>query len=444
MDGKATGMGAYLKGIEAVPVHVEASIGDGLPGMTVTGMGDTDKFVLRERVRAVLLMSGIDVRGKSIVLKVSPEITSRCPGSIDLAAAAAILGAIGELGDDTLEGLLFYGELVLDGSARTPRGLYSASEVAHRTGRALVAHIDNQDVSPRAQIVGVQSVSDLLHLSQATVCKTIEDAPSYIDVAEDESFSLTEIVAATGCLGTLVHCGPADALVFGNHVRMLMGHPALGLCEEISRIWSAVGEPSPAGRPICYLDKSQSLAGVAGGGRPLRPGIVSTAHGGVLVADDLMDLSNPMVGSLKAITKHGVVRIARAEGMTELPADFTIVCRCSDPEEHGYGDIAAKRHLEKARALAAGLADIECDGRPGSYDFASASEMVKRGREFAAVHEVRDESLPEEAADLAHAEGADLACVKRIARVIADIREREEIDMDCAKAAVSLALRSFL
>lgn len=126
MTGTATTMGAYIRGLDAFPATVRASIEDGLPGLFVEGSGNPTE--MRERVRCAIKMSGFAMpeRGRIRIIMEPSLVLNSVPSTLDLAVAVAILAASGQIAPEYCEKRLF--------SAR------STSQAKYRPGEVSIAH----------------------------------------------------------------------------------------------------------------------------------------------------------------------------------------------------------------------------------------------------------------------------------------------------------------
>ena len=107
-----------LVGVDGVPVTVEADIHTGLPAFTIVGLPDTAVQESRERVRAALLNSGFEFPLRRITINLAPADLRKAGPGFDLALAAALLAASGQVPCDRLASCALCGELGLDGSVR--------------------------------------------------------------------------------------------------------------------------------------------------------------------------------------------------------------------------------------------------------------------------------------------------------------------------------------
>src|SRR3954470_9473591 len=115
-----------LSGIDVYPITVEVDITSGLPGFTMVGLPDSAVKEARERVFAALKNSGFAVPSKRITVNLAPGGIRKEGTSFDLPLALGILMASEQIQIPPPEGMLFLGELSLDGSLRPVCGVLSA------------------------------------------------------------------------------------------------------------------------------------------------------------------------------------------------------------------------------------------------------------------------------------------------------------------------------
>ena len=93
----ATAQTFTLDGISARPVRVEVDVHRGLPAFSVVGLPDAAVREARERVRAALVNCGFEFPLRRIVANLAPASLRKAGPGIDLAIAAALLAASGQL-----------------------------------------------------------------------------------------------------------------------------------------------------------------------------------------------------------------------------------------------------------------------------------------------------------------------------------------------------------
>jgi len=141
-----------LVGVDALKVTVEADIHPGLPSFTIVGLPDPAVQESRERVRAALVNSGFEFPLRRITVNLAPADTRKAGPGFDLALAAALLVASGQLTADVLADYALGGELGLDGSVRPIRGALAMAEAGMRAGlRGLVVPAA---CAPEASLLG--------------------------------------------------------------------------------------------------------------------------------------------------------------------------------------------------------------------------------------------------------------------------------------------------
>ncbi len=78
-------------------------------------------------------------------------------------------------------------------------------------------------------------------------------------------------------------------------------------------------------RPTCAPHHSASAVALVGGGSPPRPGEISLAHHGVLFLDELPEFPRAALEALREPLESGHIRISRAAMQSEFPARFQLV-----------------------------------------------------------------------------------------------------------------------
>src|SRR5436853_368757 len=120
----ATVRSCAVVGLEGALIEVEVDISQGLAKFVIVGLPDAAVNEAKERVHAAIKNSGNLFPFKHITVNLAPADLRKEGPAYDLPIAIGILYAYGQLTpQEELEGLVFLGELSLDGSVRHTNGI---------------------------------------------------------------------------------------------------------------------------------------------------------------------------------------------------------------------------------------------------------------------------------------------------------------------------------
>lgn len=352
----ATARTFTLDGIAARPVRVEVDVHRGLPNFTIVGLPDAAVREARERVRAALVNCGFEFPLRRIVVNLAPASLRKAGPGMDLAIAAALLCAAGELEWEGLARVALVGELALDGSTRPVQGALAMAEAARESGaEAIVLPAENGAEAALVEGVGVVAIETLGQLPNLVAgewdpprpeplplrLEVAPGAPDLADLRGQPHLRYALEVAAAGS-HSLLMVGPPGAGKSLAASRLPSILPPLAPSEalEVARIASSCGRLGgelPGSRPFRAPHHTVSAAGLIGGAKTLQPGELTLAHRGVLFLDELCEFKRDALEALRAPLEAGEVSIARANGQRSLPCRFMLVA-AANPCPCGRGE----------------------------------------------------------------------------------------------------------
>lgn len=340
-----------FRGIEAVPVDVQAQIAPGIPSFKIVGLPDKAVNESGERVRAALTASGLALPPKRITINLAPADLPKEGSHYDLPIALALMGAIGAVPDDLIANYYVLGELGLDGRLSAVAGTLPAAIAANADDAGLICpEMCGPEAAWADEDMNIIAISSLLalvnhlaghQLAARPLPRPQDSAVALPDLADVRGQHVArralEIAAAGG--HNLLMVGPPGAGKSMLAARLPSILPPLNAREllDISLIRSIAGEFAGNAfsnrRPFRNPHHSASMAALVGGGLKVRPGEVSLAHNGVLFLDELPEFAPQVLDSLRQPLESGETVIARANAHVSFPARFQLIaamnpCKC--------------------------------------------------------------------------------------------------------------------
>ncbi len=356
----ASVQGIALYGLEGFTVGVEADIHAGLPNFEIVGLPASSVREAKERVRSAIVNSGLVWPRARITVSLSPADWRKDGSGLDLPIAVALLIASEQVPPVGRNAILL-GELALDGTLRTFRGVWAATQAAYYLKTQTIvlplhSEIDPPPPETGARLLPASSLQEALDLLLGrTTPNTIEHGTSndneaalstaavavqldFADVVSHEQAKRALTIAAVGSHHLLMN-GPPGSGKSMLAARLPSILPLMSEAEaaEVKRIFSVAGIHPPLRgiRPFRAPHHTVTATGMLGGGTHPHPGEVSLAHNGVLFLDEFPEFSRSALEGLRQPLETGEITVSRAAYSCVFPSQFQFVA-AMNPCPCGY------------------------------------------------------------------------------------------------------------
>ncbi len=347
----AVALSRGLDGLDAPPVTVEVHLANGLPGLTLVGLPDTEVREARDRVRAAIVNSGFEYPARRITVNLAPADLPKESGRFDLPIALGILAASGQIPAASLNGHEFAGELSLSGELRPVRGALAMALQAAGDGKTFILPVASAGEAALTGQGNILAAASLLavcaHLAgQSALAPPAPATPE----ADDALADLADVRGQAQARRAL------EVAAAGRHSLLMIGPPGAGksmLAARLPGLLPALsdGEARASAAVLSLVGQfraeryrqrifrsphhTASAAALVGGGNPPRPGEISLAHHGVLFLDEIVEFDRKVLETLREPLETGRIHIARAARQAEFPARFQLVA-AMNPCPCGY------------------------------------------------------------------------------------------------------------
>lgn len=380
-----------VRGIQGELITVQADISDGLPLFGMTGHLSSEVKEAKDRVRTALKNTGYHLPPKRVSVNLAPADMRKSGACYDFAIAVGILTAMSVIPGEAVRGILFLGELALDGMLSPVTGVLAILQAAYRAGCRTCAvprgNAREAALLPDMRVLAFSNLREAVdHLSgrqeedgegtqraEGSVPQTgeSEKKPAKNTAAWEAEEGVRSVTKdreqeekeqagpdLSEVKGQQMAKRALEIAVAGGHNLFLDGPPGAGksmlaactpgIMPEMSReeqidatvIYSVKGLLRDdfslvKKRPFRAPSSSVTIAGMFGGGGNPRPGEVTLAHHGVLFLDEFPEFKKELIEMFRVVLEeHKITQIRNGRTVT-FPADFIFIA-AANPCPCGY------------------------------------------------------------------------------------------------------------
>lgn len=422
--------------IQPVVIEVEGS-NTSLPTVSLIGLPNASVIESKDRVFSALRSLHLALPRKRLVISLRPVEIPKSGASLDLAIALGILAVFRLIPNKPYAAV---GELGLDGALHASTEYLALLEALSGRQEVYAPHdCQRLPLGPlrTKQIFTCPSLHEMyLGLSGASCLLPLPKQPEPAGPINSVVAQEGEILVSRQLLRAL-----AISLAGGHHL-LLFGSPGVGktythsflplfLPEETARqVWErqvreSIGRFSDVmpGRVVAP-HHSISLAGLVGGGSPVRSGAISLAHRGILFLDELPEFPRACLEALRQPLENEELTLVRHGGAWTLPCSFTLLATANPCPCGYYGEdrcrcreYEVKRYLEKISGPVLDRIDLQVRVSSDDRVRLSAQQISQWRKEITAARRRQEARARQDFPEFArHYEKPDLLRLGKVPR----------------------------
>ena len=320
-------------------MDIEIKTMDGMPSISVIGLGDLAVKEVAERIESAIDESGYVFPKKRVIISLAPSDMKKCGSHFALAMAIDVLQQENCIRVNNLHEYGLIGELALNGGLRACRGILPMIITAQKNGYKKVIvpkeNLQEARLVHNIEIYGFDNMIDVIRFLEGKHPYESDASGNELIMQENSPLDFSDVKGQSELIEAVTLAAA------GGHNMLMIGEPGCGKtmiaqriptilpemteseCLEVTKIYSISGllpngHALMKNRPFRAPHHNASLNALIGGGTNAMPGEVSLAHNGVLFLDELAEFSRRTLDALRQPVEDKKVSISRVNGTHTL------------------------------------------------------------------------------------------------------------------------------